>query len=413
MRGVASSRAVEGATAWDAPTRVIAGVGALAMAGASVRSQGTRALMVTDAGLSASPSADAVLRQLRSLGVRCEVFDGVVSDPELGVVADAVQAAREARAQVVVALGGGSVLDVAKAAALAARCPELLGRDGIEWSGGMGRPRTRPARPALPTVMLPTTLGTGSEVNSVCCVSRAADPGRRLLIDPGLRPSMAILDPRLTRGLPARARAEATMEVLLRLLVPFVSDPIERPVQDAVSLALMSVAVTHGATAVEHGGEGPAGDAARLALARASAGSHVSWANSGRPVGGHVLWYLANPLAPLARVTKMTAMTAVTVAYLEAVAGQTDPSLGCARRLDRVAREALDSDQGAAATVTELLDRWGLAQCLADIGLETVDPAGLTSAAQRLWGSEELLGRVRPETCNAIYQAAQRSWCVC
>jgi alcohol dehydrogenase YqhD (iron-dependent ADH family) len=250
----------------------------------------------------------------------------------------------------------------------------------------------------------------------VCCLARDGERRRRLLIDLALRPTTALLDPRLTRGLSATARLEAVMEIFLRLLVPYLTDPVERPVQDAITLALLRATIEQGRLAAEPEAGGPDGDGARLALAQLAAASHVAWANIGRPVGGHVLWYLANPVAPLAAVPKMTAVTAITSAYLEAVACELDRALGSAARLARVAAEVFGLDEeprAAAAAVKALLCEWRLPRGLDDVGMGDVDPPLLTRAAYELWGAPELLGRITPTSCDAIYQAAQCRWSIC
>src|SRR5439155_11324356 len=83
---------------------------------------------------------------------------------------------------------------------------------------------TPATRPALPTVAIPTTLGTGAEVSAAACCERAGD-GKLLVLGDALRPAHAAVDPAATAGLPVRLVREALVEILARLLVPFAFRP--------------------------------------------------------------------------------------------------------------------------------------------------------------------------------------------
>jgi NADP-dependent alcohol dehydrogenase len=309
-------------------------------------------------------------------------------------------------------VGGGSVLDVAKTAAWAARNPQLLEDAGLPWRGGVARPGLEAdgaaLRPALPTVMLPSTLGTGAEVSAIACLSRPGDAHKRLLIDAALHPTLALIDPALTRTLPRPLSLQGALETLVRLLVPYLTDDEPRPLQDAIAFAIMRTVVAQGSRVADD----PADDGARLALALATVASHVAWANTGRPVGGHVLWYLANPVSPAVGVDKVSAIAALTPAYLSLVCRGADERLGRPARLGRVGAEVLGTDgtpAAARAALEDLLRRWDLPRCLADLGSTAPDPAALARSANELWGDPELLGAVAETTVHDVYRAALRS----
>jgi NADP-dependent alcohol dehydrogenase len=345
----------------------------------------------------------------------CAVHDDVVPDPDFAAVTAAVEAIGRARAHVVIAIGGGSVLDVAKTAAWAARNPQLLRGSGLHWRGGLAR-REEPSaagagllRPPLATVMLATTLGTGAEVSAVACLSRVRGGEKLLLIDRDLQPSVALLDPALTRTLPQRLCLQGGFETLARLLIPYLTDAHERPLQDAVTFAIMRTIVKEARRVVRD----PANDQARLSLALCAVASHVAWANTGRPVGGHPLWYIANPLSPAASVDKVSALAALSTSYLDAVCRDAHQQFGRSGRLGLAGADILGTDGtpvGALAGLANLLDEWSLPRSIADLGAASVDPSALAATALSLWGDDELLGAVPSSTLQEIYRAASTRW---
>ncbi len=153
----------------------------------------------------------------------------VAGEPTVDVLRSALSAAREHGADVVVAVGGGSPIDVAKAVAV------LLRNDGdpLEYLPVSG-PARAPARPGLPCVAVPTTAGTGSEVttNAVFAVPEAGV--KVSLRAPVLLPAVALVDPVLTVGCPPAATASSGLDALTQCLEPFVSVRAN-PVTDALA----------------------------------------------------------------------------------------------------------------------------------------------------------------------------------
>lgn len=192
--------------------RIVFGAGALAKLETIARSLGGRALLVVGG---ASAERSGLLAGLeRSLPVaavaRC------AHEPTVADVDDAVEAARAASCDLVVAAGGGSVLDCGKAAA------GLLANGGslVEYLEGVGSGREL-TRPATPLVAVPTTAGTGSEVTKNAVVS---GPGfKKSVRSPLLVPRVALVDPELTRGLPREVAAACGMDALTQLIEPCLS----------------------------------------------------------------------------------------------------------------------------------------------------------------------------------------------
>ena len=165
----------------------------------------TRVWLVTDAGLRATPWVDVAVALLWSAGITVQVYADVVSDPSDEDVARAADAARTYGPDGVVAIGGGSVLDTAKGAAL------LLANGGrVEDWWGFGKA----PNPVLPLVAVPTTAGTGSEAQSFAVIRRASDGQKMACGSTTLRPRLVVLDRRLTLSAPRLTTVHAGLDAI-------------------------------------------------------------------------------------------------------------------------------------------------------------------------------------------------------
>jgi alcohol dehydrogenase class IV len=191
--------------------RVLFGAGRAAELPAVLAALGTRALVCTGK----DPARHAGL--LAGLGVPAEVFP-VAAEPTVELARAGVAAAREHGADVVVAIGGGSVIDAGKAVAA------LLGNGGdpLDYLEviGSGRPITRPAAPC---VAVPTTAGTGAEVTANSVLASPAHRLKASLRSPLMIPRVALVDPGLTVSCPPPVTAASGLDALTQCLEPFVS----------------------------------------------------------------------------------------------------------------------------------------------------------------------------------------------
>ncbi len=195
--------------AWDLPPtgRLLFGVGVVARLPDAVAEQGsTRAFVVTDPGLRSAGIADRVVDLLIAAGIETTVYDAVPPNPGTDAVDRAVEAVRGFGGGVVVALGGGSSLDAAKAIAL------LATNRGSCLDYVRGR---LPTQPGLPVVAVPTTAGTGAETNGFGVFEDPEERRKVYLGDPTVRPRCSVLDPTLTTGLPPLATAATGMDALV------------------------------------------------------------------------------------------------------------------------------------------------------------------------------------------------------
>lgn len=194
--------------------RIIFGRGTVKDVGTHARAFGTRALVVT--GRSAGRAAHALAR-LTAAGLETTIFQ-VAGEPDVALAQAGAELARRSAADVVIGIGGGSVVDSAKAiAALAANTGQPL--DYLEVIG-RGQPLERAP---LPSIAVPTTAGTGSEVTRNAVLTARKERVKVSLRSPQMLPRVAIVDPELTVGLPPALTAATGLDALTQLIEPFVS----------------------------------------------------------------------------------------------------------------------------------------------------------------------------------------------
>jgi alcohol dehydrogenase len=187
-------------------TRIVAGAGCVDALGGLVREcGGGRALVVTDAGIVRAGHVERGLRSLRAAGVHASVFDAVHENPTTDDVDRCVEAARGASIDFIVGLGGGSALDVAKG------CNFILTNGGkMRDYWGVGKA----TRPMLPFIAVPTTTGTGSEMQSFALIADADTHQKMACGDHGAAARVALLDPMLTVSQPPFVRACTGMDCI-------------------------------------------------------------------------------------------------------------------------------------------------------------------------------------------------------
>ncbi|MCW5964021.1 MAG: iron-containing alcohol dehydrogenase [Bryobacterales bacterium] len=193
-------------------TRIVFGEGSVREAPEAVRRFATRALLVTGR----DPARIASLRDgIEQAGVALQVI-AVEGEPTVDFVRQAVESARTFSAGVVVAVGGGSVLDAGKAIAAMLSNPG----DPLDYLEVIGAGRALP-HSALPLVAVPTTAGTGSEVTRNAVLGSPQHGVKASLRSPGMLPALAIVDPLLTLDLPPALTASTGLDALTQVIEPF------------------------------------------------------------------------------------------------------------------------------------------------------------------------------------------------
>jgi alcohol dehydrogenase len=195
------------------PGRLVMGEGCLEELPAVVARLGLRKpLMVTDPGLVKAGLAERAGEVLRRGGFAPAVFDRVEPDPRIELVYECAAAAKAAGADVLVGLGGGSSLDIAKTAAVIAgaggRIEDMVGIDKVPERG-------------LACVLLPTTAGTGSEVTPIAVLSDKKEKLKKGVVSEKLLADAALVDPLLALGLPPQVTAFTGMDALTHAIEAF------------------------------------------------------------------------------------------------------------------------------------------------------------------------------------------------
>jgi len=196
---------------WNYPSNIRIGAGRVNELAEACISLNIRApLLITDPGLSALPMIDEAVMGCNKAGLRCAQFSNVQGNPTGRNVEDGVVAYQTGNHDGVIAFGGGSALDAAKAVAL------MVGQAAPLWDFediGDNWMRVKTSGVA-PIIAVPTTAGTGSEVGRAAVITDENNQVKRIIFHPLLLPSLVILDPNLTLGLPPHITAATGMDAL-------------------------------------------------------------------------------------------------------------------------------------------------------------------------------------------------------
>lgn len=203
-------------------SRVTFGPGSIAEIGARCRTHGlSRVALYTDARVAQTPLFAAARASLAAAGVEALVFDAVKIEPTDASFLEAGRFAADAKPDGFVSIGGGSVMDTAKAANLLATYPAAL-LEYVNPPVGAGRAVPGPLRPHL---ACPTTSGTGSEVTGIAIFDLPSIHAKTGIAHPALRPTEALVDPEAALSLPSEVVASSGMDVLSHALESFTARP--------------------------------------------------------------------------------------------------------------------------------------------------------------------------------------------
>jgi alcohol dehydrogenase len=196
-------------------SRIVMGPGASKTIGEEVKARGIkRVLIVTDKGVISAGLLKTIEASLKGSGIKYGIFDAVQPDPRYEIVEDALNMAREFKAQMLIGVGGGSPMDITKVTAIMfTNKPPVLQYVGIGLV----------PKPGLPTILIPTTAGTGSEVTPIAILSDEGDKLKKGIVSPYLYPTLGILDPELTLGLPPSVTAATGMDALIHAIEAYTS----------------------------------------------------------------------------------------------------------------------------------------------------------------------------------------------
>ncbi|MFM5007439.1 iron-containing alcohol dehydrogenase [Aeromonas veronii] len=251
------------------PVKLLAGEQALEQLASELASLGAlRPLLLTDKGVNATGLATLLANVLAEgeLPVAA-IWDEIPADSSTAVVERIAKRYRELDCDSLVALGGGSVIDTAKAVNI---LTSMGGDHLLDYSGAGCL-----TRPLKPLAVVPTTAGTGSEVTLVAVIKDEASGRKVPFTSPFLLPQLAVLDPRLTQGLPLNITAATAMDAMTHAIEAFIGTA-KNPVSDALAL----MAVEKIASALPQIIHDPQNKQLRLQLAEGSTLAGMAFSNS-------------------------------------------------------------------------------------------------------------------------------------
>lgn len=195
--------------------RIIMGTGATDKIGDEVMRFSKKSVMIiTDPGLVKSGICSRFEELLVKAGCSVHCFDGVEPDPPFEIASQAAQRVRDTGADLILGIGGGSSLDIAKVASIL-----VTNKEPVSTYFGIDLV----PNPGLTTILAPTTAGTGSEVTPIAILSDHHEKLKKGIVSPHLFPSVALLDPELTLALPAAVTAATGMDALIHAVEAYTS----------------------------------------------------------------------------------------------------------------------------------------------------------------------------------------------
>ena len=222
---------------WSYPTAITFGIGSVRQLPAACREEGiNRPLLVTDAGLARLDFVTDLIETSRQAGLNTSLFYDVKPNPTGSNVEAGVQAYRQGQHDGVIALGGGSALDAAKAIAL------MVGQNRPLWDfEDVGDNWLRVNAEAIaPLIAIPTTAGTGSEVGRAAVIVDETEQRKVIIFHPAMLANRVIADPALTTGLPAALTAATGMDAFVHSLEAYCANGYH-PMADGIALQAITL----------------------------------------------------------------------------------------------------------------------------------------------------------------------------
>ena len=232
---------------FELPTRIEYGVGVISKLGNELRLlKAQKVAIITDPGIIKAGLLDKITSILKEEKLLYNVFDGVDPNPKDRNVESGARAVRSFKADAMVAIGGGSVIDCAKAIGV------LVSHGGERIKDFEGR--TKVKKLILPFVAVPTTAGTGSEVTFSAVITDTENNYKMTVRSPYMAAKVAMLDPELTVTVPPHITASTGMDALTHAIEAY-TVKVSEPVSDALALYAVELITHNLARAVKGGGD--------------------------------------------------------------------------------------------------------------------------------------------------------------
>lgn len=204
-----------------------------------------KVMIVYDGGVKAAGIAEKIVDQVKKAEVEYLIFDGVIPNPTNEVVEEAAKLAKEAKVEGMVAVGGGSSIDLAKAVNVLMTNPGTIGE-----YGGMNMVKN----PCLPLIAIPTTAGTSSEITNVSALIDTEKVIKYVVIDNKIVASDVIADPEFTKTMPVSVTAATGMDAITHAVESYISNEAT-PLTEYNSLKGLSILYENLPKVVENGSD--------------------------------------------------------------------------------------------------------------------------------------------------------------
>lgn len=322
------------------PTKVVSGIGASKQVADEIRELGvTKAMIVTDKGIYTSGIIDPIEKSLRDAGMDVHIFNEIEGEPDTELVAKGSGTFKEQGCDGLVAIGGGSSMDTAKAIGVEAVHPEPL----ITYEASDDGKPLEKRIPPLTTI--PTTAGTGSEVTQWAVIK---DPVREIKFNVGgpLIPAhLAIIDPELHLSMPAHITAATGVDAISHAIECFTMHQ-SQPITDAVALLAIEYAAKYIRRAYANGND----IEARYGMAQAAMLAGLSY-GSDSAGAAHAMAQTLGGMVPVMHGQCVSAMLPAVMEY---------NWMGAPEKFARIAQalgvnvEGLSTEEAAKASVREV-----------------------------------------------------------
>lgn len=199
-----------------APHLILAGLGSLERLGEEAKAfEANKALLVTDKGVIESGVAEKVQTLLKKEAITIDVFDKVVSDPDIGCAEACIEMTKKGKYGLILGVGGGSSMDIASVASVMCTNPgtvhDYLGINLVK-------------NPGIPTILIPTTAGTGAEATPNAILTDVDAKLKKAVVSPYILPRVAIVDPLLTVSMPPTVTSSSGIDALTHAIETYTSN---------------------------------------------------------------------------------------------------------------------------------------------------------------------------------------------
>jgi len=391
------------------------------------------ALVVTDSTLARLPPVAAALAAIEAAGVKAILYDRVRVEPTDVSFREAISFAEGSSLDAIVAVGGGSVIDTAKAINLYTTYPPNDFLDYVNAPIGKAKPVPGPLKPLI---AIPTTAGTGSETTGVSIFDLTAMHAKTGIASRRLKPTLGLLDPENTRTMPPQVAASSGLDILSHAIESFTALPYNaraypaspslrpayqgaNPISDIWALQALRMVATHLVRAVED----PSDDQAREQMILAASYAGIGFGNAGvhlphgmsYPVSGHVRSFRApgypaeHPLVPHGFSVILNAPAV----FRYTAAANPSRHLQAADALGADVSGARDADAGKilADRITWFMNRLGVPNGLRAVGYTSADIPALVEGTVPQHRVTKLSPRhAGPDELAALFEDAMVAW---